>query len=293
MQPTRSHPTTILLAVVFRVLLVLLAYSTATEEVNASQSAYRFGVFPYLPSTQLEDLYAPIGTDFGRILERTTQFRTSSTFATFAEKLKNQVYDIAFVQPFFYATIAADAGYRPLARVDGALSALIVVPQDSPLHSLQDLKGKTLALPPVQAAVSHLAKIALLEGGLNPERDVTLNHVPSHTACLHQLVAGTAHACVTASSPLRIFQDQKQVRFRTLVQTPTIPSSLFVVHSRVPVHHRTKLKQTILSWHQSETGRELLEQTRFNQFVATSDEEYNVVRTYWKEIARTCSQDCP
>ena len=278
---------------VFSRLLGLLLFVVADGMAEESTSRYKFGVFPYLPSVQLEDVYTPISADFSRALARNVQFRTSSTFATFAENLHHQAYDIAFVQPFFYATIASAAGYVPLARVDSMLAGIIVVSQKSPLQTLQSLRGKLLALPPVTAAVSHLAKIALRQGGLDPERDLMLRHVPSHAACIHQLIIKKAHACVTASSPLRMIEKKKNVQFRILATTPTIPSSLFVAHHRVPVSHRTTLQRTMVSWHQSDRGRELLQRVQFPRFVPAIDTDYDVVRQYWKEILQTCSRDCP
>lgn len=274
------------------VLLVFLFCLTTTASAERSQS-YTFGVFPYLSSGHLETIYAPMGAALSQVLGCSMRFRTSSTFATFAENLRKQVYDIAFIQPFFYAMIAREAGYLPMARVDTELSGLIMVPHDSALQGLSDLRGATLALPPVEAAVSHLAKIMLLHNGLDPERDVTLKHVPSHSACLHQLLVGTAQACATANSPLRIFQQQHHVRFRQLARTPSIPSSLFVAHARMGSHDRVQLQRALVTWHQSEPGQTLLARARFSRLVPASDATYTVVQTYWKEIMETCSRDCP
>ena len=275
------------------VLLVLLTCLTTTAPAERSQPSYIFGVFPYLPSVQLERIYAPIGAALSQVLGCAIRIRTSSTFTAFAANLRKQVYDIAFIQPFFYAMIAQEADYLPMARIDTELSGLIVVPQDSVLQGLPDLRGATLALPPVEAAVSHLAKIMLLHNALDPERDVTLKYVPSHSACLHQLLVGTAQACVTASSPLRIFQQQHDVRFRQLAQTPSIPSSLFVAHARMPLQDRVQLQRAMLSWHRSAAGQTLLARAHFSRFVPASQATYDVVQAYWKEIMATCSRDCP
>ena len=271
----------------------LFLFVAAHATADATKLVYKFAVFPYLSPEQLEAIYAPMAVDLGRALASDIRFRTSSTFPIFAGNLRQQAYDIAFVQPFYYTTIAAEAEYVPLARDGPALAGFIVVPQDSPVQSLRDLKGKTLALPPVKAAVSHLTKIALRQAGLDPERDVTLNHVPSHTACLQQLVVKKAQACASGPTGWRIFQKRRPGYARLLMKTPAIPNSLFIVHVRVPEHHRAVLRQTMVSWHQSDRGRALLQRAQFSQLVPALDADYDTVRQYWKEILQTCSRDCP
>lgn len=274
-------------------LLGLLLSVAAGGMADAQQPVYKFAVFPYLSPEQLETIYDPIAADLSRASASDIRFSTSTTFPIFAKNLRQQAYDIAFIQPFYYTTIAAEAGYVPLARVAGDLAGLIVVPQDSPVQNLQDLQGKTLALPPVKAAVSHLAKIALSQAGLDPERDVTLNHVPSHSACLQQLVVKKAQACASGPTGWHIFQKRRPGYARLLMKTSTIPNSLVVVHNRVPEHHRALLQQTMISWHQSDRGRQLLQRAQFSKFVPALDADYDIVRQYWKEILQTCSRDCP
>lgn len=256
----------------------------ARAEEDASQPAYIFGVFPHLSMGQLEKIYAPIAEDFGRALSRQVLFRSKSDFEQFTNELKQQTYDVAMVQPFDYVVAHDRYGYLPLARRGETLAAQFMVLPHSPLKSIQDLRGKKIGVPPDTAAISHLVKLALSRAGLRPGRDVHLRHFRTHDSCLQQLIIGSIDTCGSAPYPVRFFQSKWKVELRVLSETFVIPHALFVVHKRVPPKERQILLRTILSWPQSQKGRALLEHGSLKPFVMATDGEYDIVRTYHKQI---------
>lgn len=246
---------------------------------------YVFGVFPHFAVARLETIYAPMAADFGRVLERKVYLRTKPNFEKFTAELRKQYYDIVFLQPFDYVW-AQDYGYLPLARRSEPLSAQILVSENSPLITIKDLKGATLALPPAEAAVSHLTKMALLDAGLNPLHDVELQFTKSHDSCLQRLLIGVVDACGTAAGPVRYFQTRMKVSFRLLGKSATIPHALIAIHARVPESERERLRDTIISWADNPGGRKLLERGELAPFQSVADAEYDVVRNYWQRIER-------
>ena len=252
------------------------------SDVKAGKPPYIFGVFPYLPPARLEELFAPNTKNFAEALDRELLFRTKKTFARWFEAVKAQEYDIVFIQPFHYVKAFDRYGYLPLARIGEPLSAVLMVRATSPLTDLGQLRGKTVALPPVEAAVSHLTKIALIETGLEPGRDVTVTHFKNHDSCLQQVVIGTADVCGTARVVVRNFIARRPAQLRELAVTPAIPHALYAVHARVSKQDRETIRRVILGWSETKSGRQWLMQAGFYPFVAVSDSEYDIVRDYAK-----------
>jgi phosphonate transport system substrate-binding protein len=242
------------------------------------KSDYIMGVFPHLPPRELEKVFSPIADDLGKAIERKVVLRTSTTYERFSDNLDAQVYDIAFVQPFDYVRAADHYGYVPLATRTQKLATIIVVKQDSTFTGLKDFRGKRIALPPVNAAVSHLIRAHLREHGLEPGKDVQLSHHRSHVSCMQQVLIGEAAACGTAAPARRFFEHKMGVNLRVVDTTSAIPHTLFTIHPRVPARDRELIKQRILSWADSEAGREMLARGRLKPFVAVNDSEYNIVR---------------
>jgi phosphonate transport system substrate-binding protein len=260
----------------------LCAIGIAFCQTSAAEKPYEFGVFPYLPLAKIHELYTPMATDFEAKLGRQVQLSSKAAYATFEQELRKEIYDIAFVQPFDYVDARDKHGYIPLARRAGGLEALIVVRRDSPLKTIKDLQGKTVANPPVDAAVSHLTSMVLRDAGIDPETGVKRYYGKNHFACLQSVLIGAADACGTAEQPLRTIEKERQMtsRFRILHKTIRIPHALFVVHRRVSQKDRDILLKTILNWPNTEEGKKIIEGGRFIPFVAAKDADYEVVRRY-------------
>jgi len=264
--------------------MALLAYPA--QFIRAEEPGYQLGVFPHLAAGQIETMFAPMAADFSKALGRPVALKTKPSFEAFMGELDKQVYDIAFVQPFDYVWAHDRHGYIPLARRDELLVGLIVVKTDSPLRSLRGLKGKKIGLPPEVAAVSHLTKMALLKARIDPRTQTTLQYYKAHDSCLQQLLIGEIDACGTAAYPLRFFEDKWNVKFRVLAETPTISHSLFIVHPRVSSQERDAILKTILSWADTESGKQLLEKGNLKGFIRVTDAEYNTVRAYSRTMQK-------
>ncbi len=249
----------------------------------ALEESYSFGVLPYLAPLRMEAIYAPVGAALSQAIDHPVQLRTASQFELFFERLKAKQYDIALVQPFWYVLAVDRLGYLPLARIEEPLSSVIVVLNDSPLNSIEDLRGKTVAAPPPFGPMTRLASRALTERDIVPGRDVMLRHVRSIDSCFQQVIIGTAAACISGSFPVPAIEERLKVKLRVLMQTPSIPNLTLVIHSRVPADVRARFRQAILSWAGSDEGRTLLRGIKTRGFVPVHDADYDGVRALMKE----------
>lgn len=276
-----------LLADIKVVLICLLVLSGLSTPVYASKSkeVYEMGVFPFLSAREVEKIFAPMAAAFSEVLGKPVIFKTASSYQNFMERLGNQQYDIAFVQPFDYINAADRNGYRPLATRDESLTA-IVVTRDPENLDIKNLKGKVISLPPKVAAVSILVKRYLIEHGYTPGVDVKIQHFGTHVSCMQQVLIGTADGCGTAFASSRFFNKKMKVDLKVAFETPGIPHTLFIAHPDIPQEEKDKLTEMILSWAKTEKGKEILSRGRMKPFKKISDEDYNVVRDIAKSVNR-------
>ena len=265
--------------------LSLLFGMTPPVYAEKSKDSYEMGVFPFLSAREIEKIFAPMAAAFSEVLGKPVIFKTASSYLNFMERLGNQQYDIAFVQPFDYINAADKNGYRPLASRDEMLTA-IVVTKDPTRLSIKDLRGKVISLPPKVAAVSILVKRYLIEHGYKPGVDVKLQHFGSHVSCMQQVLIGTADGCGTAFASSRFFNKKMKANLQVAFETPGIPHTLFIAHPNVPQHEKDKLSETIFNWASTEKGKEILSRGRMKPFKKILDEDYDIVR----EIAKTVNR---
>lgn len=257
----------------------------SAKNVEKSKASYEMGVFPFLSAREVEKIFAPMAAEFSKVLGKPVIFKTASSYQNFMERLGNQQYDIAFVQPFDYIKAADQNGYRPLATRDEILSA-IVVTKDPATMDIKKLHGKTISLPPKVAAVSILVKRHLIEHGYELGVDIKLQHFGSHVSCMQQVLIGTSDACGTAFASSRIFNKKMKANLKVAFKTPGIPHTLFIAHPNVSKKERDVLTDTILSWPKTTEGKKILSRGRMKPFKKILDEEYDLVR----EIAKTVNR---
>ena len=272
----------------FNILIFLLMLLGATNLLPANDigkvNEYKFGVFPYLSAVRMDNLYAPISAELSNTLNHKVQFRTSSSFNIFLDKLKAEYYDFALIQPFWYPVAVDKKSYLPLLKMEEPFVSLIVTLKDSPILSVADLQGKVIATPPSFVPVVHMARRALIKEGLIPGKSVTFKSFKSVDSCFQQLLIKKASACVTPPFAPRVFESAMNVKFRTLLSSPGIPSLALVIHPRVAKDDRLKIKNTIMSWSNTEQGKTLLGNIQTQRFTPIIDKEYDVVRKFLGEI---------
>lgn len=288
-------PTTRTPSVFVHGLLGLLLVFTATYATTTAASEdtiperLTLGVFPFLQTARLDRLFAPTASRLGELTGVPVTIRSSSDMQEFRERIKQQRYDLIFIQPFDYIRFAADAGYIPLARWSfkgtrdhpGMLNAVFVVRKDSPIHSIGDLQGKNIVAPPYESAVAILGELELRKQF--PQHTVTPEYRPDHLSCLQQVATRNADVCICAAPPLAMFRKKHGIPLRTIHVSQWTPSSLYAIHQRIPVPLRQKLRESLLSWHvEHETDRQYLLNGVWSHLHPASDNDYDAVRTLWR-----------
>jgi len=261
---------------------------TATAAI-AGDDSLTFGVFPYLPTARMEQIFAPIAARFGELTGRPIVLRSRPDYGRFREQVKQQAYDILFIQPFDYIRVGAPNGYIPLARwvaTDdsddrGDLSAIMVARPDTGIESLQDVQNRAVAVPNLDAAVSLLGRYVLRNQRVNAH----IRSAGNHLACLQQVQVKRAAACITAWPPVKLFEQKNGVKFKLVYQTRTIPSSLFAVHRRVPAEQRKLLQKELLSWRKGDpASAAYLSEGAWTRLYPATDKDYDIVRDIWTQV---------
>ena len=266
----------------FLLSIMPLSYTHAVEtETSSEKPAYKFGAFPMIQVGQVDKIFSPVAAEFAQVLERPVHFRTKPSFAEFRQELSLETYDFAVVQPFDYILAHDKHNYLPLAHFEKPLTAVLMVLSDSPLRGLQDLKGTRVALPPVTAATTQMAKKTFLDAGFDLKRDLSLQYTKSQDSCLQLVMVKSASACSSSPRAVHVFEEKWGKHFRTLFETPGIPNTLFVVHRRVPKEVRELLLKTVTSWPESsEVGREFVKLNNNLRLLPAEDSAYDVVRKF-------------
>ncbi len=255
------------------------AVLAAEGEEGSLKPSYRLGIFPYLPALTIDRLYGPVAEAFSFELDRLVKLRTKTTFENFEAAVAAQSYDIIFVHPFFLVDAIDYHSYLPLARLAKPMKAILVVRDDSPAMSIDDLVGGTIGLPPKLAAVSQLIKAGLADVNLRPGLDIGVRHFRNKASCLEAVLAGAVAACGLPSFVLSQVAEFKKHPVRVVFKAPAVNHFAFAVHKRVAEGERNQLLELLLSW--SDRGSDMVRMIGLDQgFVRASSDDYADIRDY-------------
>ena len=268
------------LAAYFSLFALLAIASPAGAAAEPAQSAYRLGIFPYVAPRQIVEFYGPVAASMQAALSRPVTLESAPTFPDFSQKLAEQAYDIALIQPFDYPQVVEKRGYIPLAQLSTKLVSQLYVRDDSRYRKIEDLRGTIVAMPPAEAATTRMSLRTLHDHKLVPGRDVEVRFFNSHDSCIQQVWTGGASACGTASPRILTFEERMHAKLRAIHDSPPIPHIVFVAHPRVPAEDRARLQALITGWGQNEPGRTLLKRLDYPEFVVHRPGEYAMMRNF-------------
>jgi len=161
--------------------------SVASEEPGCQDiSPVIFGILPFVSAEQLVIQFSPIANYLSKNLHVPVRIETAPNFVEFARRTnEDKRYDILFTAPHFYPRANSRAGYRLIVSVDSpGMWAVIVAPEKSNIHVLNDLVGKRLATVHPAGLATLLVRKHLSDAGIDPDVDVTMISTPSHDASL-------------------------------------------------------------------------------------------------------------
>ncbi|NET45624.1 MAG: phosphate/phosphite/phosphonate ABC transporter substrate-binding protein [Okeania sp. SIO2B3] len=158
-------------------ILLFITSCTATKNnTNNSQipEKLRFAVTDVVNEEKLRRDYEPFRAALEKVLATKIEFFPVESFAMAAAALQLNQVDLLLAGPSEYVVINARTNAIPLIGVTRPnYRAVIAVPAGSPIKSVAQLQGKTLALSDIGSTSGHLGPTKLLmEAGLDPKSDL-------------------------------------------------------------------------------------------------------------------------
>lgn len=228
------------------------AISACATDAGPAQPALRVMLIPADGGTATGTLadFAPLFRAVGEQTGLEFDLRVGESYSAVVEAMKAGLVDIAWMGPVSYVQ-AREAGAAELLAVsvldgESVYYAAIFVPKDSPVTTIEQLRGRSVAFGDVNSGSSFTYQVAMmLEQGLDPARDLgAIRLTGSHAASLSALAEGRVDAaCLSFESYLRALDSGviDADAFRVLARSEPIPNPPMALHTGLP----EPLKQTL------------------------------------------------
>lgn len=221
--------------------LCLIGNAIASDCANEG-GICTLGVFPHTSIRQVEVTYSTIAEELSLVLDRDVQLRTSTTVERFLQQLQQLDYDVAFAGLGHFMLVGEPAGYIPLARRREKLRYVVIAAPDSPLRTLDDLRGKRFGQMPAENGTTIATTVLLRSHGFDLDRDLKRFRFGSQQACIHALAADMVDACGLAEPVMMVFQNQMRMRFRVLGYSPAVSNIAYIASPNLSPQQIARLR---------------------------------------------------
>ena len=143
--------------------------------------------------------YGGLAEAIGKAIKADVKVVFVREFAQLEDGMKSSRLDLVLARPSDYpARGLRDYGYRYVASVKPEGQCLIVVPKDSPIQSLGELKGQKIAMPEKVSYMSKFCTAELRRNGIDVDKEA-VTYVREQEAVTFYITNGFAKVGALAS----------------------------------------------------------------------------------------------
>ncbi|MDP1681863.1 MAG: phosphate/phosphite/phosphonate ABC transporter substrate-binding protein [Burkholderiales bacterium] len=266
--------------------LALLLGWTGPAVAADTPSGVEVGVFPYLSTRALLDLYEPVRGFLQAGLNRPTNLFTAPSFKAFADRTQAGGYDVVMMPPHLARLAQQEAGYVPLTMFTRELRGVVVVAKASPIQTLKDLKGMRVATPNKIALVSIVGSQLLRDNGLVNDANVSIHDAGSHSNAVLAVQRNEAEAAITENAALQQMPDALRNSVRVIAQTQRLPHVMFLAHPRLGQAGVARVRELLLQFANTTEGRAFLKSSGFEGIRPVDEADMKSIDPLIKELKR-------
>jgi phosphonate transport system substrate-binding protein len=270
----------------FAAVLAVAAIAMQASGAAQAQTTYRFYVLNQRSVALTAQYWNPILTHVGKKSGVPLELKLAKTPQEGNVIAERGDYDFQYTNHFF--TPERDRlGWKVIARPAGpGIPSQIVVPEDSPIQTLQDLNGKDVAFVSPDAFLGYWVPMdALLRHNVKVKGLFTGNQEASSA----QLKVKKVAAAGVNSSVLARYARRESFAYRALWTSEAYLDLCIMANPKVPADKVAAVRAAFINMVKDpegrkvlEAGAELLKSTGELGFVAAEDREYDNYRKFFR-----------
>lgn len=255
----------------------------------AQTDVLRVSAIPDEAPTELQRKFKPLGEYLHAKTGLDVQFTPVSDYAAVVEGLASGKIDLAWLGGFTFVQAKLRTGGQAVPIVqraeDAQFTSRFIVPIDSPIHSLAELKGHTFVFGSPSSTSGHLMpRYFLMQQGIDSDKDFkTVAFSGAHDATVAFVASGRAEAGVLNASVMDKLveaHNPNAAKVRVLATTPPFFDYNWTVRPGLDPALVKKLTDAFLALDATHPEqRDILALQRASKFVPTRAANYDGIES--------------
>jgi ABC-type phosphate/phosphonate transport system substrate-binding protein len=240
------------------------------------------GTFSGAAPAELVDKYRPLAEHLGKALKTHVIVSPVCSFPRLESGIAEQRFDLIMARPADYTARAMrDHGYRYVAQVTPDVSCVYVVPKDSPLKSLAEVKGKRVALPDKTSYMGQLCVAELRDNGCDAANKAQF--VKEQGVVMYQLKEKNVDVGGISSHSKAVSKEAlEKAGLRELGRSRPQPYFPVIASKKMPPAQVEAVRRELLALSETPSGKALLARLGLNGY-ANGGEEKMAQLLVWLE----------
>jgi phosphonate transport system substrate-binding protein len=263
---------------------VELQRGVATAEPATQPAPIRIGLVPEHDLIGQRKRYLALADYLAGQVHRPVKLVTVNSYESVLKDFEEKEVDAAFLGSLVTVLTADRTNARVMLKTElpngvSQYCAVLCVPENSPIHDLDDLAGRSISMVrttlggdlfPIHVMVQH----ELLGGGRPPR----LVWMGTHEEAIDAMIEGQVEVAAVKDLRLNAWQAaHPQVKIRRLACSGFVPENALVVRGDLAGSLGVQLASSLTAMNSNPQGKTVLEFCKIGRFVPCRLEDYNVV----------------
>lgn len=263
----------------FLLITGIVLSTLAMRNANADGSEIRFGSVAMDIPAEMHRRLTPLTEYLSQALGRPVTLKLSPNMPDAIEQVSKGEVELAYLTPVAYIESHAQSGTRLVVKTitknSPSFRLMIVVPENSPIKRVEDLKGKSFAFGD-KAAI--LQRAVVVEAGMPLEQLGGYKFIGHYDNIARGVMSGDFDAGIVKDTTAYAWKGKG---LRILHQSADLPPYNISVSAGVDAKLLKQLQEAFLKLDINNPQHQPVIQAldkQYDGFAATSDKEYDVVR---------------
>lgn len=271
-------------------LLLVVLIALLTLPLSAVAADLKFGILPRLAEKEMRDGFTPLAGYLSKELGMNVTLVIPKDFDTWRKEADARTYDFVYTNPYLYVLLKKAVPETEVLAISSEpevgddIKGTIIVKKDSPIKSIAELKGKTVAATDPGSAGAYLVQMKMLSKAGLKKDDVKVIFEKKRDPVADAILAGKAEAGFVRDDDVEKLKAGGD-KFRKIAVSDPIPNWPIAISKKMDPATAKKLKDAILKLKKGDLKTiSVLGPARIEGFVPVADKDYDIMREAAKAI---------